>query len=152
MFAIVRSAVREDMVAVHQLIGELAAYENAPHEFTLTLAELLEDGFGQNPVYRCLVAEVDHQIVGMALYFTKYSTWKGKCIYLDDIVVQESFRRNGIGSLIFQKLRAIAREEKAQRLEWQVLDWNEPAIQFYKKWGAELDSEWINAKFRFENL
>lgn len=152
MDTIIRPALVQDMAAVHQLIGELAAYENAPHEFTLSLAQLIEDGFGANPIYQCLVAEYHQNIVGMALYFIKYSTWKGKCIYLDDIVVQESFRRKGIGSLLFQELRKIAKQEQAQRLEWQVLDWNEPAIQFYKKLGAELDAEWINAKFRLEHL
>jgi GNAT superfamily N-acetyltransferase len=152
MEIVVRDAIKADMPAVHQLIGELALYEKAPHEFTLSLEQLMEDGFGKDPVFECLVAEINDVVVGMALFYTKYSTWKGKCIYLDDIVVKETHRRFGVGTKLFQRLRALAKARHAQRLEWQVLDWNEPAIQFYKKLGAELDSEWINAKFRWENL
>lgn len=148
----VRKATKEDMASVHRLIGELALYEKAPHEFTLTLEQLIEDGFGEYPVYECLVAGIQEEVVGMALFYTKYSTWKGKCIYLDDIVVNEAFRRFGIGSALFAELKQIAKQRDAKRLEWQVLDWNEPAIQFYNKQNAVLDSEWINCKFTHEQI
>lgn len=149
----IRKATIKDAEGIHALIGELALYEKAPHEFTLTVEQLKIDGFlSENPAFECLVAVKEEQVLGIALYYQKYSTWKGKCIFLDDIVVSEKCRRQGIGEKLFAELKQIAKDRKALRLEWQVLDWNEPAIQFYKKLNAVLDSEWINCKFTFEQL
>lgn len=152
MNTMIRFAVENDIPAVHALITELAIYEKAPHEVTNTIEDMLRDGFGPQPVYRCLVAETESKITGMAIYFIKYSTWKGKGIYLDDIVVTESMRRKGIGKLLFDAVVKDAAALGAKQLHWQVLDWNLPAIEFYKKYNAELDSEWINCKLKEHQL
>lgn len=149
----IRWSTPADMTAVHALIHELATYEKAPEEHTCTIEQLTEDGFGPNPIFECLVSEMpDKGVVGMALFFTKYSTWKGMCIYLDDLMVHEPYRGLGIGKALLHELMGIARDRKAQRLEWQVLDWNEPAIGFYRALGAELDPTWINCKLTFQQL
>lgn len=146
-------ATAQDMPAVHALIKELAIYERAEKEFVLSLEQLTADGFGEKPIFECLVAEnEDSVIVGIALFYTKYSTWKGACIYLEDLVVQQAYRGYGLGRDLLESLMVIARDRKAGRLEWQVLDWNEPAIGFYQKLGAVLDEEWINCKFTFDQL
>jgi GNAT superfamily N-acetyltransferase len=152
MNTIVRFAKEEDIPFVHALIKELAEYEKAPQEVTNTVDDMLRDGFGPNPVFRCLVAETDGKITGMAIYFVKYSTWKGKGIYLDDIVVTESMRRMGIGKLLFDAIVKDAKLIGAKQLHWQVLDWNTPAIEFYKKYNADLDGEWINCKLTEQQL
>lgn len=148
----IRKAIVTDAPAIHALIGELAAYECATHEFTLTLEQLTIDGFGENPAYTCLVAISNMQVVGIALYYPKYATWKGKCWYLDDLIVTEKYKRKGIGMALMLHLKQLAKAAGVNRLEWQVLDWNKPAINFYKKIGAELDPTWINVKFRKEQL
>lgn len=148
----VRFAVENDIPSVHALIKELATYEKAPQEVTNTISDMLADGFGPHPVYRCQVAVTDGVITGIAIYFIKYSTWKGKGIYLDDIVVTESMRRKGIGKLLFDAVVADTRALGAKQLHWQVLDWNSPAIEFYKKYNAEMDSEWINCKLTEQQL
>lgn len=152
MNTIVRFAKEEDIPFVHALIKELAEYEKAPQEVTNTVDDMLRDGFGPNPVFRCLVAETDGKVTGMAIYFVKYSTWKGKGIYLDDIVVTESMRRMGIGKLLFDAIVKDAKLIGAKQLHWQVLDWNTPAIEFYKKYNADLDGEWINCKLTEQQL
>lgn len=149
---IVRKAKREDSKAIHALILELAIYEKAEKEMTLTLEELESDGFGQQPIYEVIVAEEDGHIIGMALYYEKYSTWKGRCIYLEDLIVTQVKRGIGAGKALFQAVIKVAKEKNCGRMEWQVLDWNAPSIEFYKSYGAELDSEWINGKFRREQL
>lgn len=128
------------------LIKELALYEKSPQEVTITLDELLADGFGSNPIYGLFVAEQENAIVGIALYYEKYSTWQGRCLFLEDIIVTESKRGNGIGHALFQAAIGVAKAQNAARMEWQVLDWNERAINFYKKYNAGLDSEWLNGK------
>ncbi|MEN9331288.1 MAG: hypothetical protein RLZZ94_378 [Bacteroidota bacterium] len=148
----VRFAKEEDIPFVHALIQELAAYEKAPQEVTNTVEDMLRDGFGAQPVFRCQVAETDGKITGMAIYFVKYSTWKGKGVYLDDIVVTESMRRLGIGKLLFDAVMKDAKAIGAKQLHWQVLDWNSPAIEFYKKYNADLDGEWINCKLTEQQL
>lgn len=142
----VRKGMKEDMPAVHALICELALYEKAPQEVTNTVADMVRDGFEDEPVFRCLVAELDGSIIGMAIYFVKYSTWKGKGIYLDDIVVTEPRRGQGIGRLLFDAVVRDAVDLGANQMHWQVLDWNEPAIRFYRKYNASFDGEWINCK------
>ena len=127
-------------------------YEKAGNEVVVTLEQLEEDGFGSSKVFDFLVAENQQQIIGMALFYTKYSTWKGKCIYLEDIIVQEQYRGMGIGKKLMKELISIAAERNAGRLEWQVLDWNEPAIHFYKSINALLDNEWVNCKLNNDQL
>jgi len=147
----IRKAKPEDMKAVFELIQELALYEKAPDEVVNTEAQLIEDGFGKNKIFDCLVAENEtHEILGMALFFTGYSTWKGKTLYLEDFLVKEAFRKHGIGKLLFDAVVEEAKNRKVNRMDWQVLDWNEPAINFYKKNNAILDGEWFNGRLFFD--
>lgn len=147
-----RPAVAADMPAVHALIHELATYEKAAEEHTCTVEQLIRDGFGERPIFECWVAETDDIVVGMMLFYTKYSTWKGACIYLDDIVVTEKYRGYGIGKQLLDRLICIARDREMHRLEWQVLNWNTPAIHFYEKFGVDFDPEWINCRLSFAQL
>jgi len=147
-----RRGTKEDLPEVLNLIRELALYEKAPNEVTITLEDLEEDGFKNNPIYEIILAENEKQIVGMSFYFYSYSTWKGKCLYLEDIIVKEEFRGQKIGGILFEATIKKAKEIKAKRMQWQVLDWNEPAINFYKKYGAGLDGEWLNGKFTEEQI
>jgi len=148
----IRKGTKEDVPAVFSLIKELALYEKAPEQVTLSLQELEDDGFGENPIYGLFVAEIYAEIVGIALYYEKYSTWQGRCIYLEDIIVTESQRGKGIGHQLFQKVIGVAKERNSARMEWQVLDWNEPAINFYKKYNANLDAEWLNGKLTHQQI
>ena len=140
----IRKGVKSDLPSVLELIKELAVYEKALHEVEITLEQLEEDGFGEEPVFRFLVATENEQIVGLALYYFRYSTWKGKAIYLEDLVVKESHRGRGYGQKLLDAIVEEARQTGSKQVRWQVLDWNEPAINFYKKLGAHLDDEWIN--------
>lgn len=140
------------MAAVLDLIVELAVYEKEPDAVIVTAEDLQRDGFGDNPLFECFVAEYESKVVGFALIYTKYSTWKGPCIYLEDLYVRESMRGKGIGALLFEKVIQVSKERGCQRMDWQVLDWNEPAINFYKKYNAELDPEWLNGRFSAEDL
>jgi GNAT superfamily N-acetyltransferase len=148
----IRKGRREDLPQVLKLIKELALYEKAPQEVTNTVDDMEKDGFGENPIYGLFVAEQEGRIIGIAIYYTKYSTWKGKCIYLDDIVITESERCKGIGRKLFEEVIKVSKVTGANRMEWQVLEWNTPAIEFYKKFNAVLDPEWINGKFTKEQL
>lgn len=148
----IRKGTANDCAAALALIQELAVYEKAPHEVEVSLEEFTNDGFGSNAIYELLVAEKNNSIVGIALYYTKYSTWKGKCIYLEDLVVTQNERGAGIGAGLFEAVIQVAKQRKARRMEWQVLDWNQPAINFYSKYNAVLDGEWINGKFTFNQL
>jgi len=145
-----RKGTPSDIPELLNLIKELAAYEKEPDAVIVTEEILLEDGFGENSIFDFIVAEKDEKVAGIALYYSKYSTWKGRCLYLEDIIVKESERMNGIGSLLLKELIAIADKAGVKRLEWQVLDWNEPAINFYKKHKAIIDGEWLNCKVEFE--
>jgi GNAT superfamily N-acetyltransferase len=140
----IRKAIKEDCPELLELIKELAEYEKAPNDVTVTLEHFAESGFGTNPVWWSFVAEVNGKIAGFALYYIRYSTWKGQAMYLEDIIVTEKMRGNGIGKLLFDQLIKEAREKKFNRIIWQVLEWNEPAINFYKKYNADFDSEWLN--------
>lgn len=142
----IRKAVKDDMASVLELIKELASYEHALEQVENTAEQLQEDGFGDQAVFECFVAEDANQIIGFALFYTSYSTWKGKCLYLEDLLVTNAYRRKGVGKMLFDKVLQTAKERGAGRFEWQVLDWNEPAINFYKKYNADLDPEWINGK------
>ena len=140
------------MQRVHALICELATFEKAPDEVINTPEEMIRDGFGEHPVFNCIVAEVEDVIIGMAIYYTKYSTWKGKGFYLDDIIVTESMRNKGIGKLLFNAVLNESRLAGMNQLHWQVLDWNEAAISFYKKYNPQLDEEWINCKMTRQQI
>ena len=147
----IRKAKKKDLPQILSLIKELAAYEKAPKEVKVTTKELLRDGFGKKKAFDCFVAvSSKNKIKGIALYYIKYSTWKGKCIYLDDIIVTESMRGEGIGKKLFEEVIKVAKKMKVRKLEWQVLNWNEPAINFYKKYSTVFDNEWINCKLAFE--
>lgn len=128
-----------------ELINELAVYERAPQEVTVTLAHFEESGFGDSPVWWAFVAEDDGLIIGFALYYIRYSTWKGQKMYLEDIIVTEQARGKGAGGLLMDTLIKEAQEKKLQGITWQVLNWNEPALNFYRKYGVRFDDEWVNA-------
>ncbi len=141
-----RVGEKKDIKAALALITELAIYEKAPNDVVVTEAEMLEWGFGSDKVFDFFVLEKNNVIIGLALYYCKYSTWKGKCIFLEDIIVTQSERGNGYGKLLFEAVAKVAKEKKVRRMEWQVLNWNKPAINFYKKYNSHFDSEWINCK------
>lgn len=132
-----------------ELIRELAVYERAPEQVTVTLEHFENSGFGERPVWWAFVAEVEGVVQGMALYYIRYSTWKGQRMYLEDIVVSEPFRGRGIGAALMDALVGEARERKFCGMLWQVLDWNEPAIRFYKRYNASFDGEWLNVSLNF---
>jgi GNAT superfamily N-acetyltransferase len=142
----IRKGLKNDLPQVLNLVKELAIYEKAPLEVTVTIEDMERDGFGDNPIFKFFVAEADGKIVGISLYYIKYSTWKGKCVFLEDIIVNEPFRKFGIGKKLFDEVVKVAKEMKVERLEWQVLEWNEPAIKFYEKLNSNFDSEWVNCK------
>lgn len=148
----VRSAIKEDCAQALKLIKELAVFEKAEHEVSLSLEEFIKDGFGESPSFFMYVAESDVNIVGIALCYEKYSTWKGKCIYLEDLIVTQSERGKGIGKALFDCVIQEAKKRGSGRLEWQVLDWNVQAIDFYKSYGAGIDNSWLNGRFTKEQL
>jgi GNAT superfamily N-acetyltransferase len=145
MNIIIRKAEKKDCARLMELIYQLAVFEKAPQEMTVTLEHFQESGFGEHPVWWAYVAEVDERVEGFALFYIRYSTWKGQRMYLEDILVNEELRGQGIGKLLFDKLFDEAKERKLNGIVWQVLDWNEPAINFYKKFeGVNFDSAWLN--------
>ncbi len=148
----IREGRKEDLPRVLELIHELAEYERAPHEVTNTLEQLERDGFGPHPVYGFFVAIANEHIIGLSLYYWRYSTWKGKRLYLEDIIVTESKRGTGTGQLLFHATMKKAEEENCTGMMWQVLDWNEPAIRFYKKYGTRFDSGWVNCHLEADGI
>jgi GNAT superfamily N-acetyltransferase len=140
----IRRAAEEDCPRLLELINELAIFEKAPQEVTVTLEHFSESGFGENPVWWAFVAEADGKIEGFALYYIRYSTWKGQRMYLEDILVTEKMRGKGIGKLLLDQLIIEAKEKKLKGIVWQVLEWNESAINFYKKYNSSFDAEWVN--------
>lgn len=149
---IIRRAEIDDCPRLLELVQELADYEKAPNEVTVTLEHFKQSGFGSQPVWWAFVATTpdpakpgERIIAGFALYYIRYSTWKGQTMYLEDILVTESMRGKGIGQRLFNQLLEEAREKGFKRMTWQVLDWNEPAIRFYERQGARMDPEWLNA-------
>lgn len=145
----IRKAVKEDCPAMMELINELAVFEKAPEQVTVSFDHFVESGFGTNPVWWAFVAEVDEKVVGFALYYIRYSTWKGQRLYLEDLLVTESMRGQGIGHLLFDRLIEECKQKKFSGMMWQVLNWNEPAINFYKKYNANLDDQWTNGSLNF---
>jgi GNAT superfamily N-acetyltransferase len=148
----IRKGTEADVPQALQLVKELAAYEKAGDEVEVTTEEMLNWGFGADKQFDFYVAIDNGTTVGLALYYYKYSTWKGKCLFLEDIIVTESQRGKGIGKLLFDKIVKVAKEQKVRRMEWQVLDWNTPAIEFYKNYDAVLDGEWVNCKLTNQQL
>jgi ribosomal protein S18 acetylase RimI-like enzyme len=145
----IRPATPKDVPYIFDLIKELALYEKAPEQVTNTSENLHYDLF-EAPICEAIVAEENEEILGFALYYTSYSTWKGRCLYLEDFYVKEKSRKRGIGKLLFDQVVRIAKAKKVKRMDWQVLEWNEPGLQFYKKENATLDSEWVNGRLFFE--
>lgn len=141
---VIRRAVRGDCARILELVKELAIYERAPDEVTVTLEHFEESGFGEKPVWWAFVAELSGQVEGFALYYIRFSTWKGQRMYLEDFLVTEKLRGKGIGKLLFDRLIIEAKEKGFNGIVWQVLEWNEPAINFYKKYNASFDAEWVN--------
>ena len=149
----IRIGTKQDLPRVLDLVKELALYERAPHEVTNTVERMEKDGFGPNPIYGLFVAENERGIIGISIYYWRYSTWKGKRLYLEDIIVTEKERGSGIGKLLFDRTMQHALDEECTGMLWQVLDWNEPAINFYKKYySAKLDGEWINCSLEVEDI
>ncbi|MEN5434354.1 GNAT family N-acetyltransferase [Sphingobacterium faecium] len=147
--AIIRPAVEADCPAMLELIKELAILEKAPNEVTVSMEEFIDAGFGQNPIWGASIAEFDGKIVGISLYYIRYSTWKGRRLYLEDLIVTESMRGYGIGKQLFEETINYGKSKGYQGMVWQVLDWNEPAIQFYRKYKADFDAEWINVSITY---
>lgn len=148
----IRRAVKEDCARLLELINELAVYEKAPEEVTVTLDEFIDAGFGSNKVWDAFVALDNGIIVGMALYYTRYSTWKGCRLYLEDFLVTNDYRGKGIGKILFDRIVEEAKVKNYNGMNWQVLEWNTPAINFYDKYGASYDAEWLNGSFSKEKL
>jgi len=149
---IIRKGRREDLESALNLVKELALYENALHEVKNSVEEMEKDGFGSSPVFDFFVAENDDGIIGMSLYYYRYSTWKGKILYIEDLIVSEKHRRSGAGSLLMEASIEEARIRNCNGVQWQVLDWNEPAIKFYENYKPVKDPEWINFRIEKDQL
>ena len=145
----IRKAIPGDERVIMDLVQELAIYEREPDAVINTPEQLKVDLF-DDPICECLVVEMDGAVRGMALYYTSYSTWKGRCLYLEDLYVQPDYRRGGVGMALFDQLIDLAKERGVKRMDWQVLEWNEPAIAFYNRIGATLDPEWYNGRLFFD--
>jgi len=148
----IRVAVKADCPRLLELVHELALFERMPEEVTVTLAEFEDAGFGDKPVWKAFVTEADGKIVAFALYYVRYSTWKGNRLYLEDLIVTEKYRGRGIGKLLFDRLFHEVKELGYSGMVWQVLDWNEPAIKFYQKYGANIEAGWLNASLSKEQI
>ena len=138
----IRKATKNDMPSVLELIQELATFEKEPDAVVVTVDDLVRDGFSENPLFQCFVAEVENEIIGMALYYYRYSTWKGKTIHLEDLIVKENKRGTGAGFALYKEIIKQGKAENVRRIEWNVLDWNTPAIDFYEKSGAKVLGDW----------
>jgi GNAT superfamily N-acetyltransferase len=146
----IRRAVKEDCKRMMELVHELAVYEREPDAVTVTFDHFVESGFGPNPVWWAYVAELDGKVEGFALWYIRYSTWKGQRLYLEDFLVSEKLRGKGIGKMLFDTLLEECKAKRYSGMVWQVLDWNEPAINFYKKYkGVDISSGWLNCSVNF---
>jgi len=149
---IIRKASQNDMPSVLELIQELATFEKEPDAVVVTVEDLIRDGFSENPLFHCFVAEVDNEIIGMALYYYRFSTWKGKTIHLEDLIVKESKRGRGAGFALYKEIIKNGKAENVRRIEWNVLDWNTPAIDFYEKSGAKVLGDWRVVQMHEEGI
>ena len=138
----IRNVRKEDMKRVHELIMELALYEKLPKEVDLTIDDLINDGFGERKLFNCFVAEVNSRVEGMAIIYNRYSTWKGRTIHLEDLIVTKKMRNNGIGALLLDKVILFGKQMGVKRISWEVIDWNTKAIKFYERKGAKLIPDW----------
>ena len=152
MDSLIRIGTVNDLPQVLNLIKDLAAFENEPYEVEVTIAEMQNWGFGKDKIFDFFVIEIDNKIIGLALYYFKYSTWKGKCLFLEDIIVKENVRNKGYGKKLFNAVVEVAKNTAVKRMEWQVLDWNKNAIEFYNKYQANLDSKWLNCKLNYSQI
>jgi len=149
---IIRKGLREDMPAVLELIKELATFEKEPDAVVVTVNELVKDGFCDNPLFMTFVAEKDAEIIGMALFYYRYSTWKGKTIHLEDLIVKEDKRGTGAGSALYKEVLKFAKKEGVRRVEWVVLNWNQHAIEFYERSGATILQDWLTVQMHEEGI
>ena len=148
----IRNGEKKDLRSVLNLIKELAEYENAIDEVTITLKELEADGFGNSQHYKFLVAEIDEKIIGLSFYWFRYSTWKGRFLFLEDFIIKKKYRSSGVGSKLFEATIKICQELKMNGMCWQVLDWNKNAIEFYNKYNAEISNSWLNGKLTNQQI
>lgn len=148
----IRTAVSTDCKSIMKLVNELAVYELAPTAVTVTLDEFLDAGFGENPVWNAFVAEVNGEIVGFSLFYIRYSTWIGRTLYLEDFLVTENMRGQGVGKLLFERTIKEAKEKGYFGMVWQVLDWNQPALNFYGKYNSGIDAGWLNGSLSRKQL
>ncbi len=148
----IRKGIKEDLPEVLLLIKQLAEYENALQEVKITLEDLKVDGFGERPWYWFLVAEINNKIIGLSFYWIRYSTWKGKFLFLEDFIIKEEFRGLGVGSKLFEATVNICYSQNLNGMNWQILDWNTPAISFYKKYNADISKKWLNGKLSKEQI
>jgi GNAT superfamily N-acetyltransferase len=146
----IRAVIKTDVQQLLGLIKELAKFERAPNEVTNTEEQMLKDGFSDDKIFDAFVAEIDGQIIGAAIVYYRYSTWKGRCLYLEDLIVTEAFRGKGAGKMLFEKCIEYGKQKNCKLMCWQVLDWNTPALDFYKKYNATLDGEWINGILKLD--
>ena len=142
MNALIRKAEKKDSLAILNLIKELALFEKEPESVKLKLSDIENDGFGMKPLFECIVAEINKRIIGMAIYYPRYSTWNGPTIHLEDLIVSEQYKGKGIGTQLYSNFIKMALNSGVKRVEWNVLDWNSPAINFYKKSGAKVLDDW----------
>jgi GNAT superfamily N-acetyltransferase len=152
MNIVIRKGVVTDLTQVLDLIKELAVYEKEPDAVMINVDDLEKHAFGSDKIFDFFVAKEDSKVLGVAIYYYRYSTWEGKSIYLEDLVVNEQCRGQGIGAMLFSALIDKSKELKVHRLEWQVLNWNTPAINFYKKYNAGLDENWTNGRLVFDQI
>ncbi len=148
----IRNASPDDCIAVHSLIQELAVFEKAAEEVEVSVEQLEKDAFGENRIVEIRVAEQNGEVVGAALTYEKYSTWKGRSLHLEDLIVKESHRGKGIGSMLFNEIVKLCKDRGYGRMEWQVLDWNESAIEFYKKYGTTYLHDWLDCRLTSEDI
>jgi GNAT superfamily N-acetyltransferase len=149
---IIRKGTQNDMPAVLDLIKELAIFEKEPDAVVVSVDDLIKDGFNENPLFYTFVAEIDSEVVGIALYYYRYSTWKGKTIHLEDLIVKESMRGTGAGFALYSEIIKQGKKDNVRRIEWAVLDWNQNAIDFYEKSGAKVLKDWYQVQMNEEGI
>lgn len=146
----IREAKKDDAGRIIELIHALAVFEKEADAVKVSKEELEKDGFGPHPSFKCIVAEFEEEVIGFALYYIRYSTWNGRTVYLEDFLVDEKYRSKGVGKILFEEMINIAKKLKVRQMSWQVLDWNEGAIRFYKKYNAELSDGWLNVRLQMD--